>query len=76
MFSALFDYFLTIFTNLQLPSGADLSEIMFDIGGAGINLYEWLALTATIIMMVVIFVCCLLFVWKIVKVVSRLFTGA
>lgn len=71
MYQSLYDFFKN-----TLFGYSTLNDLSFTIGGVNLTFLEWLCHTLSIIMLVLIFVACVMFILKIVKVVGRLFMGA
>lgn len=73
MFQAFYDYLYNILFNF---SGTIVENFDFSIGGNSVDLAQYICISIAILLCGIIFVLCALFIWKIVKVVARLFTGA
>lgn len=75
MYENLLDFFKnTLFGNLL--QGNLLTTITYQIGGINVTLLDYICMTLSLVMLITIFILCLMFIFKIIKIVGRLFTGA
>lgn len=76
MFGLLYDYFYNLFG--WLDSSGTFADIFFVISDGGVSIYldQYLSLLCSIISLIVIIILCCLFIYRLIRVVGRLFMGA
>lgn len=67
LYQVIFEWFSN-----SIWANTNLDEFSFDIGGSSIDLDIWLCHTSTIIVLILLVVCCALFIRWIFKLVSGL----
>lgn len=74
MFLLLYEYFYTLFEPLDTIS--PFQDMSWNIGDSSIYLADYLTFISSIISLVIILVLCCLFIYRLIRVISRLFMGA
>ena len=73
MLDALFEYFNNLFGyTLNLDIEYKINQAVVNIGGVDFKLSQWLAVTCSYVCLIIIFVLCCLFVYKIIKLIGGL----
>lgn len=71
MLKALIDYFFSLFSD---PYGIT-DDIAFNIGGVDISFGDYLGYLCAYISLIIIIVLCCLFIYRLIRLVGRLFHG-
>lgn len=71
MFDLLYNYFNTLFYD----TNGITYELNFDIGGFTVGFNDWLCYTCALISLIFILVLCCLFIYRLIRLVGRLFSG-
>lgn len=74
MLGLLYDFFLDNLYRYSFP--IQLDDISLSIGGMDMSLGEYLAFLLSLVSFIIIIVLCCLFIYRLIRVVGRLFMGA